>query len=370
MDSKLFFLAAGGTGGHLFPAEALAHELIARGHTVHLVTDSRAERFAGAFPAEQIHVVPSATIGSKNPVAIIRAGYTLFKGSRVARSLFGKFRPAAVIGFGGYPTVPPLYAAASVGIPSMLHEQNAVMGRANKMLAPRVNAIAGGFLTRDGEPLAAKIFETGNPVRPAVLKAAETAYPERTPDAAFNLLVFGGSQGAHFFAEAVPAALAALPDDMRKCVHVTQQARPEDVAAVTARFEELGVPAEISPFFGDMAERIAAAHLVVCRSGASTVSELSVIGRPAIYVPYPHALDHDQAANAALVSANGGAEVVRQSELTTERFAEILKDAIEHPEKLETAAVAARAAGKPFATQKLADMAEALARGQKIEGID
>ena len=370
MESKLFFLAAGGTGGHVFPAEALAHELIARGHTVHFVTDSRAERYAGTFPAEKIHVVPSATIGSKNPIAVIRAGFTLFKGSRIARSLFAEYRPAAVIGFGGYPTVPPVYAASSAGIPTMLHEQNAVMGRANKMLAPRVNAIAGGFLTRSGEPQGAKIFETGNPVRPAVLEAANTPYPARSEGEAFNLLVFGGSQGAHFFADAVPDAIAALPDELRRCVNVTQQARPEDVEAVTERFDALGVPAEISPFFGNMAERIASAHLVVCRSGASTVSELSVIGRPAIYVPYPHALDHDQAANAALVSRNGGAEVVRQSELTTERFADILKDAIVHPEKLATAAAAARAAGRPDATQKLADMAEALASGQKIEGID
>lgn len=370
MDSRLFFLAAGGTGGHLFPAEALAHELAARGHKVHLVTDSRAERYAGSFPAEMIHVVPSATIGSKNPVAIIRAGYILFKGSRVARSLFAKYRPSAVIGFGGYPTVPPLYAASSAGLPTMLHEQNAVMGRANKMLAPRVTAIAGGFLSREGEPLGAKIFQTGNPVRPAVLEAARTAYPERAPGDAFNLLVFGGSQGAHFFARAVPDALAALPQELRECVKITQQARPEDVDAVTARFAELGVQAEISPFFNDMAARIAAAHLVVSRSGASTVSELSVIGRPAIYVPYPHALDHDQAANAALVEARGGAEVVRQSELTTERFVDILKDAIGHPGKLGTAAAAARTAGRPDATQKLADMAEALARRQKIEGID
>ncbi|WP_174800547.1 undecaprenyldiphospho-muramoylpentapeptide beta-N-acetylglucosaminyltransferase [Martelella limonii] len=370
METKLFFLAAGGTGGHVFPAEALAHELTARGHRVHLVTDSRAERFAGTFPAEKIHVVPSATIGSKNPIAVIRAGLTLFRGSRIARSLFAEHRPAAVIGFGGYPTVPPLYAAASAGIPTMLHEQNAVMGRANKMLAPRVNAIAGGFLTREGEALGAKIFETGNPVRPAVLQAAGIAYPQRKVGEAFNLLVFGGSQGAHFFADAVPDALAALPDELRSCVRVTQQARPEDVDAVTARFADLGVPAEISPFFGDMAERIAAAHLVVCRSGASTVSELSAIGRPAIYVPYPHALDHDQAANAALVSANGGAEVVRQAELTTERFSRALANAIREPLKLAEAARAAREAGKPFATQKLADMAEALASGQKIEGID
>ncbi|AMM83930.1 undecaprenyldiphospho-muramoylpentapeptide beta-N-acetylglucosaminyltransferase [Martelella sp. AD-3] len=370
MESKLFFLAAGGTGGHVFPAEALAHELIRRGHTVHLVTDSRAERYSGSFPAERIHIVPSATIGSKNPISIIRAGFTLFKGSRVARSLFAAFRPAAVIGFGGYPTVPPLYAAAASGIPSMLHEQNAVMGRANKMLAPRVNAIAGGFLTGEGEPLGAKIFQTGNPVRPAVLEAAKTTYGERTADAPFNLLVFGGSQGAHFFADAVPDALARLSPEMRALFRVTQQARPEDVDAVTARFAELGIPADISPFFSDMARRIAEAHLVVCRSGASTVSELSVIGRPAIYVPYPHALDHDQAANAALVAANGGAEVVRQSALTGERFSELLTEAVNDPEKLTAAALAAKDAGKPDATERLADMAEALASGRKIEGTE
>ncbi len=369
MESKLFFLAAGGTGGHVFPAEALAHELIRRGHRVHLVTDSRAERYSGSFPAEEIHIVPSATIGSKNPISVIRAGFTLFKGSRVARSLFAEFLPAAVIGFGGYPTVPPLYAAAASGIPTMLHEQNAVMGRANKMLAPRVNAIAGGFLTGKGEPLGAKIVQTGNPVRPAVLEAAATAYGERTADAPFNLLVFGGSQGAHFFADAVPDALARLAPEMRALIRVTQQARPEDVDQVTARFAELGVPAEISPFFSDMARRIAAAHLVVCRSGASTVSEISVIGRPAIYVPYPHALDHDQAANAALVAANGGAEVVRQSELTVERFSELLTEAVNDPDKLAAAALAAKDAGKPDATERLADMAEALASGRKIEGM-
>nr|WP_272211759.1 UDP-N-acetylglucosamine--N-acetylmuramyl-(pentapeptide) pyrophosphoryl-undecaprenol N-acetylglucosamine transferase [Marinicella sp. W31]MDC2877649.1 UDP-N-acetylglucosamine--N-acetylmuramyl-(pentapeptide) pyrophosphoryl-undecaprenol N-acetylglucosamine transferase [Marinicella sp. W31] len=312
--------------------------------------------------------MPSATIGSKNPISIIRAALTLFKGSRVARALFAEHRPAAVIGFGGYPTVPPLYAAAASGIPTMLHEQNAVMGRANKMLAPRVNAIAGGFLTPEGEPLGAKIFATGNPVRPAVLRAAATPYDRRTQKEPFNLLVFGGSQGAHFFADAVPGALTRLSPEVRGLFRVTQQARPEDVEQVTARFTELGVPAEISPFFSDMARRIAEAHLVVCRSGASTVSEISVIGRPAIYVPYPHALDHDQAANAALVSANGGAKVVHQSQLSDEHFSELLTEAVDDPEKLVAAAVAAKQAGKRDATEKLADMAEALASGEKIEG--
>ncbi|AQZ51802.1 undecaprenyldiphospho-muramoylpentapeptide beta-N-acetylglucosaminyltransferase [Martelella mediterranea] len=369
MDNYCFFLSAGGTGGHLFPAESLAHELIARGHTVHLITDHRAERFAGSFPAD-IHVVPSATIGSKNPVAIIRAGWKLFSGTRKARALFARYKPAAVIGFGGYPTVPPLMAATSAGIPSMVHEANAVMGRANRMLASRVKAIAGGFLSSDDATYGSRILVTGNPVRQSVIEASQTPYRKRGAADPFHLLVFGGSQGAHFFADAVPDAVAALDDELRKRLVITQQARPEDLDAVRERFATLGIDAKVAPFFDNMPELIADADLVVARSGASTVTELSVIGRPGVFVPLPHALDQDQAANAALVEANGGAEVVRQSELTTERFAEILKDAIAHPEKLETAAAAARAAGRPDATQRLADMAEALARGQKIEGID
>ncbi|TCT43152.1 undecaprenyldiphospho-muramoylpentapeptide beta-N-acetylglucosaminyltransferase [Martelella mediterranea] len=368
MDQYCFFLAAGGTGGHVFPAVALAEELRKRGHDPHLVTDKRAERYADSFPDGHVHVVPSATIGSKNPIAIIKAGYTLFKGSRVARDLFSEYRPAAVVGFGGYPSVPPIYAASSAGIPTMLHEQNAVMGRANKMLASRVNAIAGGFLARGDNPFSSKIYETGNPVRPAVLEAAAVAYRQRQPRDPFHLLIFGGSQGAHFFAHAVPDALEALDDDLRPLFRVTQQARPEDVDDVRARFSELGVEADVSPFFSDMPRRIAEADYVVCRSGASTVSEISVIGRPAVYVPYPHALDHDQAANAALVSANGGAEVVRQSELTDTRFTELLTEAVNDADKMQIAAAAARKAGKPDATARLADMAEALASRTAIEG--
>ena len=250
----------------------------------------------------------------------------------------------------------------------MLHEQNAVMGRANKMLASRVNAIAGGFLARGDNPFSSKIYETGNPVRPAVLEAAAVAYRQRQPRDPFHLLIFGGSQGAHFFADAVPDALEALADDLRPLFRVTQQARPEDVDDVRARFSELGVEADVSPFFSDMPRRIAEADYVVCRSGASTVSEISVIGRPAVYVPYPHALDHDQAANAALVSANGGAEVVRQSELTDTRFTELLTEAVNDPDKMQIAAAAAKKAGKPDATARLADMAEALASRTAIEG--
>jgi UDP-N-acetylglucosamine--N-acetylmuramyl-(pentapeptide) pyrophosphoryl-undecaprenol N-acetylglucosamine transferase len=227
MDKGIVLLAAGGTGGHLFPAEALAHELKAGGWSVHLVTDSRAERFAGKFPADEIHVVPSATIGSKNPISVARSLFTLWKGIRAARKLMARLKPKVVVGFGGYPTVPPLLAATGMGIPSMIHEQNAVMGRANKALAARVKAIAGGFLPETGGQYADKTVTTGNPVRPAVLEAATIPY-EASADGEFRLVVFGGSQGAQFFSKAIPSAIAALEPADRARMKITQQARPED----------------------------------------------------------------------------------------------------------------------------------------------
>ncbi|MFD1328578.1 undecaprenyldiphospho-muramoylpentapeptide beta-N-acetylglucosaminyltransferase [Mycoplana ramosa] len=366
MSKGIILLAAGGTGGHLFPAEALAHELKAGGWSVHLVTDSRAERFAGKFPADEIHVVPSATIGSKNPVKIVSSLWTLWTGLRAARRLLARLRPKAVVGFGGYPTVPPLLAATGMRIPSMIHEQNAVMGRANKALAARVQAIAGGFLPEGEGAYAAKTVTTGNPVRPAVLAAAEVPYRPATPDGEFRLVVFGGSQGAQFFSKAVPQAVCRLSETKRARLRITQQARPEDREGVEAIYGKLAIPADVSPFFADMAERLANAHLVICRSGASTVSELSVIGRPAVLVPYPYALDHDQAANAAALAANGGAQVIPQSELSPERLSLIIADAMKHPDRMAEMAENARKTGKPDAARLLAAMVEAIAGGKTI----
>ncbi len=363
MTKGIVLLAAGGTGGHLFPAEALAHELKANGWSVHLATDSRAERFAGKFPADEIHVVPSATIGSKNPVSVVRSLYTLWKGMRVARRLMARLRPKVVVGFGGYPTVPPLLASTGMGIPSMIHEQNAVMGRANRALAKRVNAIAGGFLPETGGTYAAKTVTTGNPVRPAVLEAAESAY-EASESGTFRLVVFGGSQGAQFFSKAIPSAIAALEPADRARLEITQQARPEDRDEVVRTYAELGIPAEVSPFFADMAARIGKAHLVISRSGASTVSEVAVIGRPSILVPYPYALDHDQAANAAALAAAGGAEVHPQSSLDAGRLAELIGGLMSEPERLKAMAAAARSAGRPNAATLLADLTEAIASGK------
>ncbi|OCJ05137.1 undecaprenyldiphospho-muramoylpentapeptide beta-N-acetylglucosaminyltransferase [Rhizobium sp. AC44/96] len=368
MSKGIVLLAAGGTGGHVFPAEALAYKLKERGYSVHLVTDSRAERYAGKFPADEIHVVPSATIASKNPVAVARTLWTLWRGMRAAKRLISRLKPAVVVGFGGYPTVPPLLAATRLGVPTMIHEQNAVMGRANKALASRVQAIAGGFLPDGGGQFPDKTVATGNPVRPAIIEAAKTPYAPSHAGEPFNLVVFGGSQGAQYFSKAMPTAISLLDDALRGRLRITQQVRSEDMGMVgdcVAKLE-MGASSEIAPFFTDMAERLAKAHLVICRSGASTVSEISVIGRPAILVPYPHALDHDQAANAAALAATGGAKVIVQAELSSEKIASILTHVMNDPEKLARMAAAARQAGKPDAANLLADMVEAIAARRTI----
>lgn len=367
MSKGVIILAAGGTGGHLFPAEALAHELIARGWEVQLVTDDRATRFTGAFPASKIHVVRSATIAGRNPLALAKTFWTLWLGNLDSRRLFRSVKPKLVAGFGGYPTLPPLYAASALKIPTLVHEQNAVMGRANKALAARVNAIAGGFLPESGGPFAAKTVVTGNPVRPAVLAEIGRPYKASQAHQPFHFLVFGGSQGAQYFSTAIPAAIKLLPPQLQARLVLTQQARPEDEAQVRAAYEAIGIKADVAPFFVDMPRRIAESHFVLSRSGASTVSEIAAIGRPAILVPFPHALDHDQAANAAALQAAGGADVIKQSDLTPERIAAILTSAMNEPTRLAFIAEKARSTGKPDATRLLGDLAEAIATGQRVE---
>lgn len=353
-------LCAGGTGGHLFPAEAVAHELKKRGYTIHLAADDRVERFAGNFPAEKIHHIQSATVSSKNPIKILKAMKSLWVGYRDSRYLMARVQPKAVVGFGGYPTVPPLLAAARFKVPTLVHESNAVLGRANRLLSRKVNKVAIGFgeTKHIGE---VQVNVTGNPVRPEILKAAIANYPQRTKDAKFNLLVFGGSQGAAFFSEVMPQACKLLSEKERELLNIVQQARPEDRDQVIANYESMGISATVESFFDDMASHMQASHLVIARAGASTVSELCVMGRPAILVPYPHALDHDQATNAAAVSAAGGATLHIQSELTPKLLADELSRAIADPKKLALQAKNAKNTGKPDATKVLANMIEALA---------
>ncbi|MCX8996465.1 undecaprenyldiphospho-muramoylpentapeptide beta-N-acetylglucosaminyltransferase [Rhizobiaceae bacterium BDR2-2] len=366
MTDRLIFLAAGGTGGHLFPAEALAHELKARGYGVHLVTDSRAARYAGKFPADEIHVVPSATISSKNPIVVAKAALMLWRGLIAARRILRSHRPAAIVGFGGYPTVPPLMSAVRFGIPSVVHEQNAVMGRANKALAPRVQAIAGGFLKPSGA-FAGKIVEVGNPVRPSVIEAATVPFTPPQEEGELRLTVFGGSQGARFFSDMVPEAVARLPEALRKRLHIVQQARAEDEARVKARYGELGVEAEIASFFSDLPGRVAQSHLVIGRAGASTVLELTVIGRPSILVPLPIALDDDQGHNAQILVDVGAAEMRRQNTIDPDNLAAEIASLLSDPARLAAMAAAARTLSRTDAQTRLADLVVAIAEGETVE---
>ena len=354
-------LAAGGTGGHLFPAEALACELTARGWQVHLAIDDRAERFSSTFPAVAIHSISSSTISSMNPISLACAFWSIWRGVCQASQMIAKVKPSIVIGFGGYPTLPPLYAAMRRGVPSMVHEQNAVMGRANKALGSRVDAIAGGLLPENSGANSAKVVVTGNPVRSAIIEAAKTPYVASAEANAFNLLVFGGSQGAQFFSDVVPGAIALLSEGQRKRLRITQQARAEDAEKVKAAYAKLAIVADVSPFFTDIAQRMAAAHLVMSRSGASTVSEIAVIGRPAFLVPYPYAFGQDQAANAACLADAGGGETHPQAPLSPKRIAALVGGAMDDPERLVTMAAAAKSVGKANATRLLADFAEAIA---------
>ena len=347
---KRALLCAGGTGGHLFPAEALAHELRARGWGVELATDARGRRFAETFPADRTHIVDAATIAGRNPVKIAGALWSLTKGYVAARHI-ARGRDA-VVGFGGYPTLPPMLAALNVGAPTAIHEANAVLGRANRLLARRVDVVAAGFETEGA-------VTVGSPVRPAVLDAAKVPY--EPAQETFDLLVFGGSQGARYFAQAVPDALALVEDRAR--IRLTLQARDEDADAAREALEAAGVEADIAAFFPDMARRIARAHLVVSRAGASTCAELAVIGRPSLLVPFPHALDHDQSANAAEMVRAGAAEIVEQRDLTAERLAAIVARAMASPDELAGRAAAAKAVGRPDAAARLADLVENLRAG-------
>lgn len=371
MSGGLILLAAGGTGGHLFPAAALAQELARRGYDVELATDERAEKYGVDFPARAVHRIPSATFGGRSPAAMAKTLGRLFKGYLKARNLLNAMEPLAVIGFGGYPTVPPIMAARSLGIPTAIHEQNAVMGRANRFLSRFADRVALSFtptkyLRRSAEP---RTVMTGTPVRDTVLDYRDVAYVPPEPAGRLLLLVFGGSQGAHFFSEVVPKAVMTLPSPYRWRLTVVQQVREEDLDGLRALYQEAGIAAHLASFFRDLPERVATAHLVIARAGASTVAELMAIGRPCLLVPLPHALDNDQLENATRLEQGGGGWCIRQSELTPERLAAELERLFNAPDVLADAAAKARAMAETGAVTKLADLAEELA-SQKVSVSD
>lgn len=363
--TRTILIAAGGTGGHLFPAESLAHALAPRGFDIHLATDHRANNYGSEFPAKEIHIIASATFGDRSPLGLMKSAANLARGELQSLSLVRRLKPAVTIGFGGYPTLPPLLAAWLTGRPTIVHEANAVMGRANRFLAGRVTAIATTFrdtgLMGNG---AGRAVVTGNPVRPKVL-AAVAPYREPTEDGKIDVVVFGGSQGARVFAEIVPPAIEALPADVRARLRLVQQVRAEDMANVGALYAGLGLDHEIAPFFTDLPERIANAHLVICRSGASSVAELTVIGRPSILVPLPHALDNDQKTNAIGLEKAGGAIMAEQKTLDPAKLADLVAGLVREPSRLTAMAAAAKGEGRPDAVTRLADLVEHIAAGGK-----
>jgi UDP-N-acetylglucosamine--N-acetylmuramyl-(pentapeptide) pyrophosphoryl-undecaprenol N-acetylglucosamine transferase len=354
--NRPFVLAAGGTGGHMVPAHVLAEELVSRGHAVHLVTDTRGLRFPGLFAGVPRTVVDSGSVARSGLFSLPWVLLSVLRGVRAARRLYRDLQPRAVVGFGGYPALPGLLAALSLRLPSLIHEQNAVLGRVNRLLAPRVRAIATSYpqVRRMDPAWAGRTTLTGNPVRAPIITARDVPFVADAPR--LRLLVTGGSQGAAILNTVVPQAVAALPAELRARLDVVHQGRDEDAQAMRAAYAAAGVPATIRAYFEDLPAEIAAAHVVVARAGASTVAELTVAGRPAILIPLPIAADDHQTDNARAMASAGGAILIPQSRLTAEALGQALNSWLADPKALAQAAAAARALGRPDAAARLADL--------------
>ncbi|WP_081095580.1 undecaprenyldiphospho-muramoylpentapeptide beta-N-acetylglucosaminyltransferase [Erythrobacter donghaensis] len=359
--SRHYVLAAGGTGGHLIPAFALATELHQRGHHVALITDERGANIPGKPDFMPAHVLPAGRFG-KNPLGWVGGVRAVLEGRAMALRLFESFAPSAIVGFGGYPALPALLAATSAGLPSIVHEQNAVLGRVNRLLAGRVNAIATSYekVDRLSPKHAHKVHLVGNPVRAEVLALREQDFPAFTEESLLRILVTGGSQGASVLSQVVPDGLAMLPPALRQRLQVIQQCRAEDLEAVRKRYAEHDIPAELGTYFEDMHERLADAHLFIGRAGASTIAELTAVGRPAILIPLPIATDDHQAANTREMVKAGGARMVRQDAFQPKELAKQIQAMAMNPQSLANAAHCAFNCGRPDAAKDLADLVESM----------
>ena len=355
MSDLLVVLASGGTGGHLFPAEALAGALINRGCKVALITDRRGQAFSEKVPGVALHRIPAGRLGAGVWQKAMGVAEMMI-GTIAAGRLLRRLRPAVTVGFGGYPSVPTMLAATRQHIATLLHEQNALLGRANRLLAPRVSRIATSFPTIEGVKPAdrARIVMTGNPVRPEVIRHRDAPYA--APAHEIRLLVTGGSQGARILSNVIPAALAQLPAAIKSRMKLVQQARPEDVERVREAYRANGIDSEIASFFHDLPDRLAKTHLLIARAGASTIAELCVVGRPAILVPYAQAADDHQSFNARALSAAGAAWVMPEAAFTPEALAKQLTELFANPAQLATTAASAHALGRPDAAERLADL--------------
>ena len=368
--SHHYVLAAGGTGGHMIPAHALAGELMRRGHRCALITDDRGARIPGLFDGVQVHIIPAGRIQG-GPIGWLRGFANIMTGRAMSSRLYETFEPSAVIGFGGYPALPALLAAQREGIPTLVHEQNAVLGRVNRMVAARVDAIATAY--PDVQRLKArhedKTHLVGNPVRHEVLQLRDQPYPPLSEDGIFRVLVTGGSQGATILSGIVPDGLAMLPEQFRRRLQVTQQCRAEDIDKVRDRYASHGIPADLSTYIENMPERLAWSHLVIARAGASTIAELTTAGRPAILVPLPSATDDHQTFNTGEMVNAGGARMIAQRDFTPVELAKQLQKMGLEPDALANAAARARSVGRPDATADLADLVERIGRRPGPEAV-
>jgi UDP-N-acetylglucosamine--N-acetylmuramyl-(pentapeptide) pyrophosphoryl-undecaprenol N-acetylglucosamine transferase len=359
-----FVLAAGGTGGHMIPAHALAAELKSRGHGVLLITDDRGARFPGLFEDVPVHILPAGRLGG-GPIGWLKAAGSVLKGRGEAKRLYREHRPDAVVGFGGYPAFPSLLAASAMRIPTVLHEQNAVIGRVNRLLAGDAEAIGTAYdrVDRLKPRYAGKAVLIGNPVREEIARLGELPFPPFDEFAPLKILVTGGSQGATVLSKVVPAGLGMLQPSLRRRLQVVQQCRPEDIERVRSQYAELGIPAELMTYIEDMPEKLADAHLVVGRAGASTVAELSAAGRPAILIPFAAATDDHQTANAREMVKAGGARAIQESSFTPDVLARQIEALAMDPVALNNAAARALSVGRPHAARDLADLIERIGNG-------
>lgn len=359
--TRVCVVAAGGTGGHMFPAEALAREMAARGWRVVLATDKRGEQYAHAFPAEALLALDAAT--GRGPIGLLKAGVAILKGVGQAKAAFDRLGADVVVGFGGYPSAPALVAAVATRRPTVIHEQNAVLGRTNRMLASTVGTVAAAFPTLWRAParVGARARLVGNPVRPDIRALFDRAYVAPVEDGPIHVLVTGGSQGARILSETAPRALAALPEAIRNRLKVQQQSRPETLEAARQIYLDAGIEAEVAPFFRDMADRLSKAHLVIGRAGASTCSELAVAALPSVLIPLKIAMDDHQTLNARALSEAGAAKVIAEDDLTVQRLTAALEEMLSDSSGLAAMSAAARSVAIPDAAQRLADLVEAAA---------
>lgn len=359
-----FVLAAGGTGGHMVPAHALAAELSARGHGVLVITDARGAKIPGLFEKIPVHVLPAGRLGG-NPIAWIKAAFSVLAGRREAKAIYRDHPPDAVVGFGGYPAFPSLLAASARGIPAVLHEQNAVLGRVNRLLASRATAIGTAYpqIERLKPRHQDKAVLVGNPVRAEIARIGEMPFPPFDDTAPLKILVTGGSQGATILGQVVPSGLGMLEPSLRHRLQVVQQCRPEDVEEIRARYSDLGIPAELMTYILDMPEKLADAHLMIGRAGASTIAELTAAGRPAILIPFGAATDDHQTANAREMTRAGGARTIKQDEFTPETLARQIEAITLDPQALANAAGRSLSVGRPHAARDLADLVERVGGG-------